>query len=439
MTNDYPIRSSKHTPRRYFVATAILLGMIFVGAGAGTQCAFLPIPPTGSTGIFNNTADKTNNNAGYLLSNACQACHPTIAAQHIINGHAHKVQQVTGGPPTYPEQGTRAGVPNPPDGMAWADVSYVIGGYIRKARFINQNGYVMTNGVDGVNTQWNLSFPANGTTPSWSAYHADQVDPKPYDFSCFQCHTTGALPQDEDTPMFQDNRPGFIGTWVETGVQCEECHGPGSNHVPNPSARDIYVDSSGANTCNKCHNRPYGSEDGVIRASGGYIRHHEQWPELQASGGHATLQCTMCHDPHVSVNYDRANAIRNECVACHATQGMALHSGKTFTRGDYTEELSCVSCHMPFATKSAQAATTAVVGDHGRMGDTRSHIFRINTNNVNYTGMFSEDGGSVLQDEQGRAAVTVDFVCLRCHNGIGAFEIGMEIAADIATNMHVSD
>lgn len=403
------------------------------------------IPGTGGDGngdngndndgsVFNNTTDPTNKSATFVGSNACRACHPDIDAWQSIHGHAHKLTRVQGAPPEFPEEGTRAGVPNPPEGIDWSDVAYVIGGYTRKARFIDNDGYILTTGLEGVDTQWNLSYPANGTTPGFVPYDAERETEKPYDFSCFQCHTTGALAQDEDQPEFQDNRPGFAGTWEEAGVQCEACHGPGSNHIPNPEARDIYV-NVGADHCGQCHTR--GSDPDVILASGGFVRHHEQWPELRASGGHADFDCIVCHDPHRSTNYDRENAIRNECTDCHTDHNMAVHDGITYVRGDYVETLSCESCHMAYATRSAASASTDVVGELGRMGDTRSHIFRIDDNPVDYTSMFSNDMESVRKDALGRAAVTVDFVCLRCHNGVGnAFELTIQSAASIANNMH---
>ena len=398
-------------------------------------------PPTTPNGdnpnpVFNNTTDRTNNGATYIGSDACMACHPDVAAKHIVHGHGHKLTKIQTGAPVFPTQGERAGVPNPPEGKQWSDVAYVIGGYIRKGRFVDQNGYIMTDGVDGVNTQWNLDFPANGAVAGWTSYHADQVDPKPYDYSCFVCHTTGPLESDPANPTFQDNRPGMSGTFAEPGVQCEACHGPGSNHIPNPAARDNYVDVN-ATACKECHNRPFASDDGVIRASGGYVRHHEQWPELQASGGHASFSCTACHNPHVSTNYDRDNAIRNDCTVCHPDRNMALHSGKVFARGDYVEQLHCVSCHMPFATKSAGTAAGDVLAEEGRQGDTRTHIFRINASSANYTAMFNDDLSEVVKDGQGRAAVTVDFVCLRCHSGKGsAFRFTLDNAAGAAAQLH---
>lgn len=346
------------------------------------------------------------------------------------------MQQIQGVAPSYPPEGTQSGVPDPPDGFQWADISYVIGGYTKKARFINQDGFLLTTGVDGVNSQWNLAFPPNGNNAGFVSVDSDLLESPPYDFSCFRCHTTGPLPQDADNPQFQENRPGFAGTWEEAGVQCESCHGPGSNHVSNPSARDLFVDNTGAESCNQCHSRPFDSQDGVILARDGFIRNYQQRTELLASGGHANFNCTFCHDPHRSVAYDRENAIRNECIVCHRDQNMALHEGKVFTRGNYTEVLTCESCHMPFATMSASAAAADVVGDEGRMSDTRTHIFRINTEQVGFAAMFTPDGGAVVQDSEGRASVTVDFVCLRCHNGIGAFDLSIDSAGDVALGMH---
>jgi len=67
--------------------------------------------------------------------------------------------------------------------------------------------------------------------------------------------------------------------------------------------------------------------------------------------------------------------------------------------------VECKDCHMPYATLSAQA-----LGPH--QGDTRSHIFRINTDPN--AAMFTPDGSSVVQND-GEAAVTLDFACQSCH------------------------
>jgi hypothetical protein len=374
-----------------------------------------------------NTIDATNKGASYIGSAACSACHPDYAAIHNVHGHSQKLKKLNGGPPDYPLQGTRAGVPNPPDGSEWADITYVIGGYMRKARFINSQGFVMTNGVDGVNTQWNLDFPPNGTVAGFASYAPGQTEPKPYDYNCFKCHTTGP-----SQTGHQDSLEGIQGTFAEPAVQCEACHGPGSNHVPNPPG-NIYINPASA-FCGACHSR--GADMNVIPANGGFIEHHEQYQELLASP-HAEIRCTTCHDPHTSTVYDRDNAIINSCQACHAGQTMAKHEGKVFTRGDYVEPLSCESCHMPYATKSAAAATEDVIGAKGaRMGDVRTHIFYIQRLMVDFNAMFTADGKSVKKDSNGKAAVTLDFVCLRCHNGKGsAFALSLRPPGDTPPTM----
>lgn len=395
-----------------------------------------PLPPTTGGGAaapaYNNTSDPTNQGAAYIGSAACSACHASEADQHRVHGHARALNRVQGTAPSYPPEGTRAGVPVSPTGSTWADIAYVVGGYTKMGQFVDRNGYVMVTGVLGVSTQWNLNFPANGTLPGFTPYEPSLRSPQAYDYDCFRCHTTGPQRASDVTPTFQDNRPGMRGTFAEPSAMCEACHGPGSNHVPNPSARLEYV-SSDASLCGRCHVRD--DDPNVILASGGFIRNNQQWSELLASGGHRGFACTVCHDPHVSVNY--AAGIRNDCAVCHPDKTLGFHEGVIFVRGDFVEPLECESCHMPYATTAASTATAATVGATARVGDTRTHIFRINTGNVDYQVIFSVDGSRVAQDANGQATITLDFVCLRCHNGVGnAFELRVKSAAEIAPNIH---
>lgn len=414
-----------HNIRGRIAASLVLLCLTTMVVYLTAGCAPSVIPPADSP--THNTTDPTNNGAGYVGSAACGACHPRQADLHAIHGHSQKLKKISNGAPTYPSAADRAGIPNPPDGTQWEDVTYVIGGYYRKGRFINSDGFIMTDGIDGVNTQWNLQFLPNGTTPGFVSYKPDQTDPKPYDFDCFKCHTTGPSENGH-----QDSLAGIEGTFAEPGVQCEACHGPGSNHIPDPPS-NIYVNPE-ASACGQCHSR--GDDPNVIPASDGFVRHHQQYQELLASP-HARFRCLTCHDTHTSTAYDRDNAIINNCKACHPSQGMALHSGKIFVRGDFVERLACESCHMPYATKSASAATEDVVGTEGRMGDIRTHIWYINTDEADFQTMFTADGTQVQKDPAGRAAVTVDFVCLRCHSGVGnAFALTIISASKIATEMH---
>lgn len=410
---------------------AVSLGLILVGG-----CPVTSGDSSTDGGFeFKNDADPTNGGASYIGSVACGACHTTIAATMQKHAHAHALTPILGQAPTFPAEATRAGVPNPPTGLAWTDVSYVISGYLHGAFFVDADGYVLTDGVAGVNTGWQLAFPANGTAAGFAAYLPAQVAPKPYEYeTCFRCHTTGPQPQDADHPESQDGRPGIHGTWAEVGVQCEVCHGPGSFHAPQPAERDIYVDSA-ATVCGTCHTE--GDDPDVIVSAAGFMSGTTQYPQLLASGGHSDFACVTCHDPHASITYDRTNGLRNDCTACHTDVNMAFHDGAVFTFGDYTETVNCQSCHMPLAGLSVSSAPASLVGDLARIGDVRAHIFRIDTQHPGYSAMFTADGTAVQKDAAGRAAVTVDFVCLRCHHGEGnVFPLTLDGAVTIARQIH---
>lgn len=408
------------------------------GIWSGLVCPPGGAFPSPSLPIYNNASDPTNAGASYVTSASCAACHPSFFELHNRHGHAHAFQSTNGSAPMYPAEVTGPGVPDPPPGFDWSQIAYVLGGYTKGAYFINLDGFLMTTGGTGTSTRWNLANAANGTAPGFTPYEPTLVNLSlPHEVN--RRFTTGARPPQSMGPLSQDNRPGIGGTWVEAGVQCEACHGPGSNHVPRPAARDLFVDSSGAQSCRNCHSGSPGLEEGAIPARNGFISARSEWVELKASGGHASFACTYCHDPHRSTTYDRTNAIRNECRACHTTENMALHDGKVFTHPNgYTEVLSCESCHMPFAGRVVSAAVPEAVGPLARMGDSRTHIFRITTDPIDYTGFFTPDGSQVARDAQGRAALTADFVCLRCHNDVALPNLSFSVdrASEIAIGVH---
>jgi predicted CXXCH cytochrome family protein len=167
------------------------------------------------------------------------------------------------------------------------------------------------------------------------------------------------------------------------------------------SASDIVKDTS-KELCGSCH---YRDSEHRIAASGGFIKHHEQYDEL-VNSPHRFMQCGTCHDPHKGVKYDGLGGIKNpnNCVNCHSQVALKIpvKSGMT-----------CTSCHMPLASKSA-----VKTGVDGLLGDIHSHTFRLNTD-FN-TPMFSEDGKFVLLDEDENAIVKVDFACMKCHDGSSA-------------------
>ncbi|MBW2731516.1 MAG: hypothetical protein JRH20_03930, partial [Deltaproteobacteria bacterium] len=121
-----------------------------------------------------------------------------------------------------------------------------------------------------------------------------------WSLGCLSRHATGWIPCDKDDGSCekQDGLEGIHGTFTEGGVGCEACHGPGAQHAANPYLVAVKIDRS-PEACGKCHRRG-GVEK--IDASGGLIKHHEQYEELFQGKKHS-MRCIDCHNPHQSAKF----------------------------------------------------------------------------------------------------------------------------------------
>ena len=63
--------------------------------------------------------------------------------------------------------------------------------------------------------------------------------------ACVKCHVTGY----EEDGGFLD----YELTPEMAGVQCEECHGRGSNHIKNPGQEGVLERAPGVEVCRRCH------------------------------------------------------------------------------------------------------------------------------------------------------------------------------------------
>jgi len=188
--------------------------------------------------------------------------------------------------------------------------------------------------------------------------------------SCLQCHASGI--QANTGTLNGYATPPFL----ENGVSCERCHGPGSEHIARgakmvnpaklaPAARD--------SVCAECHlsgevRVPKVSEDQpgreekaltpgalladnltvFIRAGSpselrvtSHVENLAQSACKRASG--EKMWCGTCHDPHTSPEpADKAAYFRGKCLSCHQTQDCHAAAQARLTNGD-----SCTACHMP--------------------------------------------------------------------------------------------
>lgn len=373
-----------------FPKRAMLFGMVMfallISACAGPQGEAGPVGPAGATGPMGPVGPAGEDafaDQEFIGSEECGDCHEEIYARFELNGHAHALTAVNGQPPTYPHDEITNGIPEPPAGYSWDEISYIIGGVGWMARFVDADGYVIT----GDAAQYNFANAHLDTEAEWVAYPAGE----PVVFDCGQCHTTGYAPQGK-----QDNREGIDGTWVFEGIQCEKCHGPGSRHAENPQGVRMMLDRS-SQLCGRCHVR---GEKASMDAAGGFAEHNQQFSDLYNSQ-HFALACVTCHDPHASARFadpelNPNQGITQVCEACHwaeeAVQNVRAHGS-----------VDCVACHMPLMAKSAVADADIFTGD------IRSHQFAINPDPE--APQFNEDGTQVMP------YLTLTYVCGQCHNG----------------------
>jgi hypothetical protein len=186
------------------------------------------------------------------------------------------------------------------------------------------------------------------------AVPATSPDVKP---ECYTCHTVSARGNEVADPAGWD----VVQDTAYYDVQCENCHGPGLDHVMAPDAPKSAsnpplahiavpitaelgpVDSAtitNSASCGSCHNQN----------SGPGVRAYEEW----AASGHA----------HVVLEEGGASPADNpSCVSCHEAKGILAAWGVT---SDYVERgqtgsanylgQTCAVCHDPHG--SAKDPTT---------------------------------------------------------------------------------
>lgn len=240
----------------------------------------------------------------------------------------------------------------------------------------------------------------NVTSGQWAAYFPDEKAKRNWFTECAGCHATGVDPVKK--------------TFVEMGVACEACHGPGSNHneaVPGYEIATIIqagrlTPALASQICGSCHTRgrdktgqyAYPVDYQIHKGEGNIRLYFDEanqengnaeifWPSGESKysnqqyldwqkSEHAKVGvvCVTCHNVHQSkttlVSTEGGgpgflDAIISKtrlfedrlCKSCHTTvQYRSVHRIHTFG--------SCVRCHMPRVAKIGEA------------GDAHSHTFR---------------------------------------------------------------
>jgi hypothetical protein len=196
---------------------------------------------------------------------------------------------------------------------------------------------------------------------------------------CLDCHTTGLRTSyDRQSRLWRTQ-------FIDSGVACESCHGPGGRHsetqqisdIVNPSAIERQLSLS---VCAQCHGArqplfPLLDSDHRFRAGSNYDDFYQAtivvdgpdragdfFPdgrpktsslEYQAlSQSRCALEgkatCLTCHSAphgdHVENDLRPAAAGDKSCQTCHAN---IVAAGTGHTRHQSKAAQSCVACHMP--------------------------------------------------------------------------------------------
>lgn len=318
--------------------------------------------------------------AEFIGSAACANCHQETYDTFSQSGHAYALTPIVDG--EAPAFLSTVAQRTPPEGLAWSDIAYVVGGFNWKALFVKTDGSLVT----GEAAQFNLDNNQLEAGNEYVAYHAGEEKP----FDCGTCHTTGYNGREETAGM-----PNMVGTFFEPGVQCEACHGPGSLHVNNPRSFALKV-SRDNQECRACH------MSGELVTAAGFIQHtgHEYGDLFP--GKHRLIDCVDCHNPHtavVSPREDHVPFLEATCAGCHFQQAQVE---KVHVR----IRVDCADCHMPKLIQNAIGAPESF------MADMMTHQVVINAEQMD---QFAADGTILPQ-------IGLDYACRQCHNdelGIG--------------------
>ena len=185
---------------------------------------------------------------------------------------------------------------------------------------------------------------------------------RPVTLECLLCHSGKPKPVPDTLNRYQT--PAFL----EEGISCDRCHGPGEAHAAKPVPGSILNPAKlqGAardSICEQCHLtgevripnpgrsmadfRPGQSlEDSytvyVAAQPAGktlkVVSHAEQLAlSVCARKSEGKLWCGSCHNPHEKPA-DPATYFRERCLNCH---------GATLEQSHAASGRDCVACHMP--------------------------------------------------------------------------------------------
>jgi len=256
----------------------------------------------------------------------------------------------------------------------------------------------------------------------------DGIKSSHYNEGCIGCHALGLNPSAENGSFFDvANQVGWTfpevleeGNWdampdelkAKANIQCEHCHGPGSEHHGIKSATSVSLNSG---DCAQCHDdEPYhvknlqwnlsrhavatryptGENRGsCVRCHSGIGFIEEIDGVAEKSTDYEAIVCAACHDPHSAENEHQVRTLAD----------VTLENDHVVTEGG-TGKL-CMNCHKARrnAVEYVQGNVSSHYGPHyGIQGD----LFN-GTNAIEYDGKVSGGASAHLY--------ATENACATCH------------------------
>ena len=340
----------------------------------------------------------------------CQECHKEQHAGWSHSRHPKMIQDLKKDPSVVVADFSKL----PSDAnFLLKDAVYTVGGKFKQR-------YMMRKDINGTedyvlgNYQWNVQTQKWQKFKPWkywykTAYPHDN-EKLPTSRACDGCHFTGFMSTEKR---------------VDTGISCEACHGPASEHVKNPESQVYKASLSDPvrqnEVCLQCHMRnrdkrleeqnmsaiygdardyPFGYEAGKplrdYKMVAPFVMGHET-KEFYANGaakknrtqgnefvhsmkGKHGITCINCHNPHTLQPTAEKNTGNDLCMKCHTFGSIIGPHQETLEAHTHHKAESkgslCVECHMPKVARHTGKSPLTV----------RSHLFGFTTpdETINY-------------------------------------------------------
>ncbi len=346
-----------------------------------------------------NLQSPDQSSANYVGAHKCQKCHENEHKSWSHSRHSKMVRDFRADPSILVADFSKLPIDA---NFKLEDATYTVGGKFKQRFMIRKD----INGTEDYvlgNYQWNVETQKWQKYKSWKSWYKDSYphdnNELPTSRACDGCHFTGFMSRGER---------------VETGISCEACHGPASEHVKNPESQIYKASLSDPvrqnEVCLQCHMRnrdirmkdqnlselygdardyPYGYEAGKALTEFKYVAPFvlgKETKEFYANGmgkknrmqgnefvhsmkAKHGITCINCHSPHTLEPTSLKNSGNELCMKCHSFGSpIGPHQNNIYDHTKHKPDSKgslCVECHMPKVGKHTGKSPITV----------RTHVF----------------------------------------------------------------